>query len=137
MWRKAVRRIWHLPWKARSLILPSLIQKDSFLDQLYKRFLKLYWSVADNENSTVKLICNVAKHGIIDGNFHEISKQWRYPECHLRRKLQFRGQRPKSVIDNNRAQQIRDLTKCLEGSFHLPNFTMDDIKSLIYLISTY
>ena len=43
----------------------------------------------DNENSTVKLICNVAEHGIIDGNFHEILKQWRYPECHLRKKLQF------------------------------------------------
>ena len=56
-----------------------------------------------NNNSTVNLICNVAKHGIIDGNFHEISRQWRYPESHLRSKLQFRSQIQKSVIDINRA----------------------------------
>ena len=51
---------------------PAIIDSERFFPG---SVLKLYRSVADNENSMVKLICNVAKHGIIDGNFHEISKQ--------------------------------------------------------------
>ena len=73
--------IWHLPLAARSSILPPLTHKDFFPDQLNKRFLKLYWSVVDTDNTTLRLIWKITKYGIImHGNVQVICKQWLCPK---------------------------------------------------------
>ena len=132
-WRKGVRRLWNLPWTARSSILPPLINKCSFTDQLFKRFVKLYWSILKGDNTTVKLIVTVANGGIIDRNLLHICREW---NCQ-RKDLPVASLMPRiSEADKMRASQLKELTSCLEGNTRLPNFTNDDIRTLIIFIAT-
>lgn len=59
-WRKAVRRIWRLPYRARSVLLPfisnSLPPSISFL----KRFVKFYLKNIQSNNTIVNFVFNSA-----------------------------------------------------------------------------
>ena len=126
-----MRRLWNLPWTARSSILPPLINKCSFTDQLFKRFVKLYWSILKGDNTTVKLIVTVANGGIIDRNLLHICREW---NC-MRKDLPVASLMSRiSEADLMRASQLKELTGCLEGNTWLPNFTNDDIRTFIAII---
>ena len=137
-WRKGIRRLWNLPWTARSSILPSLIHKSSLPDQLYGRFIKLYWSMLKSENSLVSLTLSVCSDGIVNRNIRTICEMWQCSVASLKKSWTIiRRQIAANELDCMRAEQIRDLNRCLEGSMNLEHFNLDEIRTLITFISTY
>ena len=57
-WRKAVRKLWHLPYTARSRLLPGLVGTASLRDQVMRRFAKFYNGISQGKNNKMKLISN-------------------------------------------------------------------------------
>ena len=136
-WRKGIWRLWNLPWTARSSILPSLIHKSSLPDQLYSRFLKLYRSLLKSENSLVQLTLSVCSDGIVNKNIRTICETWQCSVQSLNKSCTTRRQKLTNELDCLRAEQVRDLNRCLEGSMTLEHFNSDEIETLITFISTY
>ena len=124
-------------WTDRSSILPSLIQKSSLPDQLYGRFVKLYLSLLKSENSLVLLTLSVCSDGIVNKNIQTICETWQCSVEKLKKSWTIRCQKSTNELDCLRAEQVRDLNSCLEGSMTLKNFNSDEIRSLITFISTY
>ena len=59
-WRRAIRKLWYLPYKARSKMLPVLVNSQSVSDHAISRFVKLYNTMSSGNNNKMKLLCNVS-----------------------------------------------------------------------------
>lgn len=121
-WRKCVRRLWNLPQCSRTYLLHHLINTPPPLIQLRKRFMNLFRSVQLGDNLVVKHLTNVSMKepkGIIGNNF---------AICQTERQI------PEDGAAN--AAMLIELTKCLEGSMNLPNFTFNEIQTFINYIAT-
>ena len=129
-WRKAVRRLWRLPWQARSGLLHFLIDQPPFISQLCRRFKKLCISIDRSTNAKAQLIKEISidQDGIIGKNM-SYSKH-------------FLNEERKKTTSNTsdfeaRANVIRELTLIREGQISLPGFSAYEIDALIEETSTF
>merc|ERR1712079_176393 len=59
-WRKAIRKLWYLPYRARSKMLPILVNSQSVRDHASIRFIKMYNSMYSGKNYKMKVLCNIS-----------------------------------------------------------------------------
>ena len=62
-WRKAVRRILRLHYRTHGYLLHELLNVIPVHCQLHKRFVQFAWSVANSENSVLRLCYKLAING--------------------------------------------------------------------------
>ena len=134
-WRKSIRRLWNLPWRTRSHLLPVIIDQPPFVDQLCDRFLKLCETFKNGDNKKLQFILSFSQQS--DGI---IGKNIKYIAC--RRNCEFNHDIPLymkySNIDNGiiaQADVIKELTHCVEQTLTLPGFNRDEINDLIFDIA--
>jgi hypothetical protein len=132
-WRKAVRRLWGLPWHARSAVLHQLLNKQPFIDQLCHRFLKMVNGIRNGSNETVKFIVTMSSDfkGPVQRNLKYCCDHWTCNESELNRHRDSPSQ-----ISRDQANLIKELVCAKEGDMDIAGFTSTDISDLIYLIST-
>ena len=136
-WRKAVRKLWYLPYRARSELLPILVDRAPIMDQICSRFAGLYNGIMSGNNGKIKLLADISvssePKGIIGQNVTLVSKMWRCGHTMLTRDM-FSEPCPEAQA---RALAIKELTKCLEASLEVPTFTIEDIKETLKEISLF
>lgn len=122
-WRKAVRRLWCLPYTARSSLLHGLMGCLPAQQQIYDRSKRMCNALLLNENTKIRFIANVSMKtiGLIGTN------------------LQFLNQLvPNADAQNEeRLQMIRELTLCKENRATIHGLNNDDIVNFINFISTF
>ena len=59
-WKKCVRRIFKLPYKARSKYLPMLVNRPTLNCQLLQRFLKFWRVCTAGDNSVLKYVSHIS-----------------------------------------------------------------------------
>ena len=70
-WKKAIRRIWKLPFRARSVLLPHISQSLPPSDLFNKSFIKLFLNNMNSNNSIVKFVfqSSLSNDTILGNNF--------------------------------------------------------------------
>lgn len=136
-WRKAIRRIWKLPWTARSGLLHHLMDQKPFIDTLSSRFIGAIKTVVKSANEKLIMMLQNSRfcNGLIFKNLQYIAERW---DCSVNELLE--NEMPKMSRDYEmirRANMIKELTEMLENNVTVPNFNNDDFKELISLISMY
>ena len=63
-WNKAVRKIWHLPYRTHCSLLPHLTQTVNMNSELICRYVKLYDNMCKFNNSNVNYIAKYAKYNV-------------------------------------------------------------------------
>ena len=136
-WRKSVRRLWKLPWTARSHLLPALVNKPSFVNQLCIRFAKIAKSIEVGQNRVMQLLMNIIlqEMGVIGRNINFVNTRW---NCNLAKQMPKPPKHQDEEIEV-RVQAVKELTNCLEHSYVLENenFQKKDIVDLLNFISTF
>ena len=56
-WNKAVRNIWHLPYKTHKCLLPHIVHNLSMKDQMLVRFIHYYASLLKSDNYVINYFC--------------------------------------------------------------------------------
>ena len=137
-WRKSVRRLLNLPWHARSAILPHLISRLPFIDQICTRFLKMVSTAHKTNNDMVQYIVQFshAYKGLFYCNLQYIQERWR---CTWEDLMNFKA---RAVVSENsdgelRAHLIHELSSVLEGNTVLNGFTAAEVSDLRNCIATY
>ena len=133
-WRKSVRRLWNLPWITRSSILPHLVNKPPFIDQLCDRFVSLCKAIDNCDNEKIKLIKLVSVHnsGIMKRNIDFVCERRGCTPDSLKI---FRKQT--SCENSRRAEIIKELTECIEQSKTINIFSQFEIKDFLYAVCTF
>ena len=138
-WRKAVRKLWHLPYTARSRLLPGLVGTASLRDQVMRRFAKFYDGISQGKNNKMKLISNISTYcdhrrkGTIGENVECISRLWNCSYDYL-------CENTASTVDietSDRVRAIKKLTACKDNGDHLPIFDSSELSDLIGEIACY
>ncbi len=62
VWRKAIRRVWKLPYRTHSMFLPYIMHGQSFRDVITSRFCKFADNCLHSENYHVRCIAYNASH---------------------------------------------------------------------------
>ncbi len=60
-WNKALQRVWHLPYSARTCMLSPLNGQCHIFDQFNVRFVKFYNRMLKYENTIVNFIAKLTK----------------------------------------------------------------------------
>ena len=132
-WRKAVRKLWHLPYTTRSRFLPGLVGTASLRDQVMRRFAKFYNGILQGKNNKMKLISNISTYndhrrkGTIGENVECISRLWNCSYDYL-------CENTASTVDietSDRVRAIKELTACKDNGDHLPIFDSSELSDLI------
>ena len=74
-WNKAVRKIWHLPYRTHCSLLPHLMQTINMNSELVCRYVKLYDNMCKCKNINVNFIAKYAKynvHGPLGRNYVQV-----------------------------------------------------------------
>ena len=125
-WRKAVRKLWHVPNIARSIILPELVDVCTVRGKAMQLFSSMYNVMSYSRNAKINLLCKIsvhsAKRGIIGENVALISDVSGCAFDHLVYKP--------NTCDNDvkaRATVIKDITSCLESGSIIDLFEFDEL----------
>ena len=124
-WRKCVRQVWNLPWRARSTLLPYLMGKMPFMDQLCVRFIKMYKSIVNN-----KLTYLLSNHetSITARNINFVCSRW---NCDRNTMYYYSTYNNIDHDSERRSYQIKELSDCI-----IPGFTYDEISEMRNSIAT-
>ena len=63
-WNKAVRKIWHLPYRTHCSLLPHLMQTVNMNSELVCRYVKLYDNMCKCNNINVYYTAKYAKYNV-------------------------------------------------------------------------
>ena len=63
-WNKAVRKIWHLPYRTHCILLPHLMKTINMNSELVCRYVKLYDNMCKCNNINVNFIAKYAKYNV-------------------------------------------------------------------------
>ena len=136
-WRKAVRKIWCLPYRTRSSIVPHLLGVQPFEEQLHQRVAKMYNNVRKGHNAKMLLLLRTSmdtqKMGIMGINSQVISRKWLCGWDHLQNNNDVRGDA--DIIP--RVDAIKELVACRDGDGDIPGFTRNDAATLANHIACY
>ena len=69
-WRKAIRRIWSLPYNTHSHLLPLLCICLAINDQFCDRFLNFVRRCLSEHSSKLSLVCTITFHGLMFSRSH-------------------------------------------------------------------
>ena len=122
-WRKAVRRLWCLPYTARSALLHGLMDNLSAQRQIYTRSQRMSNVMLLHENEKICFIANVSMStsGLIGSNLRFLQQVVTNAE-----------------VDNAyRLCMLRELTLCRENTLAIHGLTNTDIDVFINFISTF
>ena len=138
-WRKAVRKLWHLPYRARSSLLPVLVGTPSLRDQIINRFAKFYNGILHGNNNKMILLSNISTHseqrkkGIMGENVKYISRLWQCTNEYLRNNI-MRGVETETL---DRVRAIKEITEQLENRDSLQMFDSSELSDLMRDIACY
>ena len=85
-WNKAVRRLWKLPTRCHTNLLPHIIGKLYIVQQLELRYVKIFISMLNSENETMCYIARRAKYltnGTLGRNNVYISCKYSVPMYYI------------------------------------------------------
>ena len=125
-WRKSIRKLWYLPNRARSKILPDLVNVCDVRAKAMKLFSNMYNTMCKNSDSRMHMLCKVSVYsrvkGIIGRNVSVISKHSRCGFDYLRYRCD-------NINDEFKARStvIKDISSCLEGESTLDGFSRDEL----------
>ena len=124
-WRKAVRRLWNLPYTTRSSLLPHLMKCKPIQQQIYQRCLAMCTAMLKSENEKINFISNLSlkNSGIIGQNMQFLKS--------VNLNFDF------LPADDDRVRLIKELTLCKETTLYLSYFSICDIQTMIDSISTF
>ena len=138
-WNKAVRRVWRLPTRCHTRLLPQLNIKDQFIFQ----FSKLYHAMLNNGN---ELTSYFARRGgyyvksVIGKNIVYVYDKFQlWLQNNDSRSVYVRLQNKKTFSceqDNHKGQLIHEFCNSRDGLNVGINFTRNELDELIELLTT-
>jgi len=124
-WRKAVRRLWNLPFTTRSSLLPELMKCKPIQHQIYQRCQLMCSSMLRSDNVKINYISNLSlvNNGLIGVNMAFLRNM----------DMSF----VISSTEKDRANIIRELVSCRERTLNLDQFTDSEIETMLDFMSTF
>ena len=130
-WRKAIRKLWCLPNKTRSDIVPYLVGAPPLEEQLFHKIAKMHNSIRKGFNSKILLLLQMSvcadNMGIMGINSKIISSRWRYGFEYLQCNDSF--DHPEAAT---RVSAIKELM-----NNNLTDFSSDEIADILVDIACY
>ncbi len=132
-WNKAIRRIWNLPTHSHRVLLCGLNEGNHVYDYVFKRFIKMYNSMKCKNTKMVylTLLAKNDKRSIISKHLQFICETANTKESEV-----INGYKSHVYKREDILRHEQTIAMIIELNHGIPGFDNDEIKDILYYIST-
>ena len=136
-WRKAIRRLFNLPYTTHCNLLPYICQDISVECQIDKRFVSFLCSLSRSRNSLVQMCYSVTLNGNLSPTSNNVSVISHRYNVHRENALNVKIKADPTVDDNalvRKSSFIRDVLQCLDS--HMTMTSKEDFTDILHFLCT-
>ncbi len=138
-WNIGIRKIWKLPYCAHRRLLPGLANMKQICEQMYRKFMKLYYSMSKSNNPIVNLVAkwtNVNARSITSRNIAFIARKWTTDYNTLVKMPLLKFAKDNNEDDQRTVHFIKEIKSVIDNFNSVPGFNHEELKEIYDDIST-